>query len=37
MGWPLLVVGDLNADPGVIHCLAKGISSGRFLYSVGQT
>ena len=27
---PFLVVGDLNADPGIINCLAKGIASGRF-------
>ena len=37
---PLLIVGDVNADPGVIPCLAKGISSRRFVdlalaYSVG--
>ena len=29
-GQPLLVVGDFNADLGVIPCLAKGISSGPF-------
>ena len=28
---PLLVAGDLNADPAVIPCLAKGISAGRFV------
>ena len=28
---PRLVAGDLNADPGVIPCLAKGISSGEFV------
>ena len=27
----LLIVGDLNADPAVIPCLAKGISTGRFV------
>ena len=29
---------DFNADPGVIPCLAKGISSGQFVdlvYAVG--
>ena len=31
VGQPLLIVGDLNADPGDISCLAKGISSGRFV------
>ena len=31
VGQPLLIVGDLNADPGVIPCFAKGISSGRFV------
>ena len=25
------IAGDLNADPGVIPCLAKGISAGRFV------
>ena len=28
---PLLIVGNLNADAGVIPCLAEGISSGRFV------
>ena len=28
---PFLIVGDFNADPGVIPCVAKGISSGRFV------
>ena len=28
---PLLIAGDLNADPAVIPCLAKGISAGRFV------
>ena len=37
---PLLIVGDFIEDPDVIPCLAKGISSGRFVdlafsYSVG--
>ena len=31
VGQPLLVVGDLNADPGIIPCLAKGIAAGRFV------
>ena len=31
VGQPLLFTGDLNADPGVIPCLAKGISSGKFV------
>ena len=31
MGQPLLVAGALNADPGIIHCLVKGIASGRFI------
>ena len=40
-GQPLLVAGDLNADPAVIPCLAKGISAGRFVdlalaYSLGE-
>ena len=40
VGQPLLVVGDFNADPGVVPCLSKGISFGRFVdlalaYSVG--
>ena len=30
-GQPLLVVGDFNADLGVIPCLAEGISSGPFV------
>ena len=30
IGQPMLVAGDLNADPAVIPCLAKGISAGRF-------
>ena len=28
---PLPVVGDLNADPCIIPCLAKGIAAGRFV------
>ena len=31
VGQPLLIAGDLNADPAVISCLAEGISSGRFV------
>ena len=27
----MLIAGDLNADPAVITCLAKGISAGRFV------
>ena len=27
----MLIAGDLNADPAVIPCLAKGISAGRFV------
>ena len=29
IGQPLLIAGDLNADPAVFPCLSKGISSGR--------
>ena len=29
IGQPMLIAGDLNADPAVIPCLAKGISAGR--------
>ena len=29
IGQPVLIAGDLNADPAVIPCLAKGISAGR--------
>ena len=37
----LLSAGDLNADPAVIPCLAKGISAGKFVdlalaYSLGE-
>ena len=28
---PVLIAGDLNADPAVIPCLAKGISAGKFV------
>ena len=31
VGQPMLIAGDLNADPAVIPCLAKGISAGRFV------
>ena len=31
LGQPLLIAVDLNADPAVIPCLAKGISAGRFV------
>ena len=40
IGQPMLTAGDLNADPAVIPCLAKGISAGRYVdlalaYSLG--
>ena len=40
VGQPMLIAGDLNADPAVISCLAKGISAGRYVdlalsYSLG--
>ena len=40
IGQPLLIAGDLNADPAVIPCLAQGISAGKFVdlalaYSLG--
>ena len=40
IGQPMLIDGDLNADPAVIPCLAKGISAGRYVdlalaYSLG--
>ena len=40
IGQPMLIAGDLNADPAVIPCLAKGISAGRYVdlalaYSLG--
>ena len=31
VGQPLLIAGDLIADPAVIPCLSKGISAGRFV------
>ena len=31
VGQPVLLAGDLNADPAVISCLAKGISAGRYV------
>ena len=31
IGQLLLIAGDLNADPAVIPCLAKGISAGRYV------
>ena len=31
IGQPMLIAGDLKADPAVIPCLAKGISAGRFV------
>ena len=31
VGQHLLIAGDLNADPAIIPCLAKGISAGRFV------
>ena len=39
---PLLLAGDLNADPAVIPCLVKGISAGRYVdlvlaYSLGAS
>ena len=30
-GQPLILVGDLNADPSVISCLAKGMSDGAWI------
>ena len=40
-GQPVLIAGDLDADPAVIPCLAKAISAGRFFdlalaYSLGK-
>ena len=37
---PMLIAVDLNADPAVIPCLAKGVSAGRYVdlalaYSLG--
>ena len=31
VGQPMLIAGDLNADPAVIPCLAEGISAGRYV------
>ena len=31
IGQPMLIAGDLNADPAVIPCLSKGISAGQFV------
>ena len=31
VGQPMLIAGDLNADPAVIPCLAKSISAGRYV------
>ena len=31
VGQPMLIAGDLSADPAVIPCLAKGISAGRYV------
>ena len=31
IGQPMLIAGDLNADPAVKPCLAKGMSAGRFV------
>ena len=31
IGQPVLFAGDLNTDPAVIPCLAKGISAGRYV------
>ena len=40
IGQPMLIAGDLNADPAVIPCLSKGVSAGRYVdlalaYSLG--
>ena len=40
VGQPMLIAGDLNADPAVIPCLSKGLSAGRYVdlalaYSLG--
>ena len=40
VGQPMHIAGDLNADPAVIPCLAKGIFAGRYVdlalaYSLG--
>ena len=31
VGQPLLIAGDLNADPAVIPCLSESTSAGRFV------
>ena len=31
IGQPMIIAGDLNADPAVIPCLAKGIAAGRYV------
>ena len=31
IGQPMLIAGDLNADPAVIPCLAKGMSAGGYV------
>ena len=31
VGQPMLIAGDLNADPAIIPCLAKGMSAGRYV------
>ena len=31
IGQPMLIAGDLNADPAVIPCVAKGMSAGRYV------
>ena len=31
VGQPLLIAGDLNADPAVIPCLGMGLSAGRYV------
>ena len=31
IGQPMLIAGDLNADPAVIPCLVKGMSAGRYV------
>ena len=31
VGQPMVIAGDLNADPAVIPCLAKGMSAGRYI------
>ena len=31
IGQPMLIAGDLDADPVVIPCLAKGMSAGRYV------